>query len=94
MSEKEREIYKGWKNDVIQPMINDFIVYVPNYLMVGSVSDLGDVQCANDHPHMTLFLRPQVKAVESNYVLDNLHKAYPDIFKKRTKKVTSLSIPY
>jgi hypothetical protein len=43
---------------------------------------------------MTLLLKGKAKAVESNDVLQTLHKSHPKIFLKRNKRITCLHVPY
>jgi hypothetical protein len=39
-------------------------------------------------------MKPGASAVESNSILEALHKNCPQIFKKREKRITALHIPY
>ena len=46
-----------------EPLNVDFIVYVPGYLLAGSISELGKIEVANKCPHMTLLLKGKAQAV-------------------------------
>jgi len=72
----------------------DFLVYVPNHIIAGFVSNTQGVEVDNDFPHITLLLKGKASAVESNSVLELLNKHCPEIFKERLQKVTILNIAY
>ena len=63
LKKEERRILDGWKNGVKEPLNVDFIVYVPGYLMAGSISELGKIEVSNKCPHMTLLLKGKASAV-------------------------------
>lgn len=95
---KGNKIYEQWKNGIKIPLCVDFIVYIPNYLLAGFIQreELGKIDCDNQHPHMTLFLRQGsgATAKESNDVLEILYKNESKIFEKRAKRVVGLDIAY
>lgn len=61
--------------------------------MVGSAI-VDKIDVANKCPHMTLLLKKQVQAVQSNYVLETILEHNPEIFKERKEKITKLNLGY
>jgi hypothetical protein len=65
---KDQQLYKNWKCGYKQCTKIDFIVYVPNRIMVGYAKSI-EVECKGKYPHITLLLGQGAAAVESNDVL-------------------------
>ena len=62
--------------------------------MTAFVSDIGKIECSNENPHITLLLRGKAEAVESNFILEEIRKEIPEIFKAREQKIVSLVVKY
>ena len=88
------QILDNWKDGVQQKISTDFIAYIPNYLLAGSVGEVGKAEVSNKCPHMTLLLKGKASAVESNSLLELISEQAPALFKNRSKRVIILDIPY
>ena len=93
LSPKDQQIYNNWKCGLKQCTRIDFIVYVPNRIMIGYTKSV-EAECNTKYPHITLLIGQGTSAVESNDVLEQLALEHPHIFEERQKRVTALNMKY
>lgn len=81
LSERDRANYKQFQVGEKQTINCDGLLYVPGYLICAVCCC--PIPCANEYPHMTMFLSKQAKPVESNDICTEFFKEQPALFKSR-----------